>query len=131
MYMLLTRDDAKYFILNFLIRLLESWLLELLALNFASNLWRFSSFQFFPTKCCVASFGDPYFVTCAEHDMRILMKACLAALATRGGRAPEGRGDSLSSVLHFRQESKSAKRKSGYADTPDCPVNAPDRAASM
>jgi hypothetical protein len=61
MYMLLTRDDARYFTLNFLKRLLESWLLESLALNFASNLTRrrFASFEFLPTNVLLSVFWGP------------------------------------------------------------------------
>jgi hypothetical protein len=61
MYSLVTRDDAKYFTLNFLIRLFESWLLESLALKFASNLTRrrFANFKFLPTKVLLSVFWGP------------------------------------------------------------------------
>jgi hypothetical protein len=53
--MLLTRDDAKYFTLNFRIRLLESCLRESLALNFAPNGGHSDSQRSYMNSCVIIS----------------------------------------------------------------------------
>jgi hypothetical protein len=61
MYMLVTRDDAKYFTLNFPISLLYSWLFELLTLNLRPNLTmrRTASFKLLPTEVLLSVFWEP------------------------------------------------------------------------